>query len=1670
MVNNSLFQLKILINFMMCFLEYTQMVNNIQIAFDRATKKYFDQNSSDEEQVLLEYPPIIEPVNKLKPSTTAIKVQKSDDKKSKHNNSSNNNNNNNSSSHKKSVRSDSSSQEDNNDDNDNDDEKEITVVEKINKKIKKKDEKKSSAVVKEKEKNTLRGKRKRDKDDSENASKSKKSKKSADHEEDIKDNEIISVSSKKVEAKKSKKIKEKEIVLATELKPNKKSKNKKLVDSTPSPSKIIKQKQSKQNKKSSPVKSSSKSEKEKLKNNHNNKYFDSSDMSSDNESIRDLINEDFKDDDDDHKEEEVNKVEDHKKDNSSNKNNNKKQKPIKDTKKSAKSLKKHKKSAKNEEPHHKANKSAEDAFSMSGSERSKSPIIPSIVDDFDSSMERKELSEIKDKYDLIKERRNKHLQQDKSVKSAKESSTTSSSNKKEKSSHKDKHVKDKDKKKDEKLSVFDELLAEKHSENYKQHFGSNEKSKTENNDKEEPTKPSKKHSKKDSRKVPVVDVKPAVVNEVVKQKGSKKQNKASLDVLDMETEQTLKDINKWLEHTPRFEYNSASNSPSRYVIEDIDMHSKIDDNDFRKPIPLLPSSPSTSNKVFHSPTQKDDKILKDTNNKGVQGPSSAASIATNAIANKKALKESKRKNLKDKLQPAPKKKELQRTIDRLQPGKTKGNLLSNIQNINKPEELFPLGNREKVKEIKSSLTVEPDLSGPQLNLGKVLDTSTFNLYDPKQEKECFSDTEPCERKSLSDSSIKGEDLFEKVENIESKSPNEKDSTKIGDLKVPAECNNSASDSSSSTKPNLNAWFKAFGMPKKPKSVEEPVKKLIDNETKLESSYTSNRQRKLSTGSSMSERSSVEDSPHVSLEERGAPAPFPSPIGASPMSASPMSASPKPEENSIQKTNYPINPINSSTRVGFYQDTTSTKSSPDKSCSPREMLSPYHGHFSQQPNAYANPTNASNSDAYSNFYNPEAANKQRQTSYSKQTNSPTPYYDQYKQPMSQESDFNNSMSPNTNPNSPYHSQQSSPYQQQPNSPYQQQSSNGSGTNIAQNSANMISTRSPNYSQPNSPYQQNNNQAAAVSPFNQQQAPQVVSQQPTATPQTNQQQPNFNNQHYNSLFNQPQQPEITQFSPNPQQTDPKMPSNPTYNMQQQKPPIASAMYNNNNQLQQAPVIAPTKTQIPNAANVMSNMQQQPMMYPESLYVDQNKNRNYGINKKPELQQPTTAPTIAPVNEVPRFNAAEQKIDENPKYLDLSKQTNRQHPQYQQAPVATAYSKPEYDKNASYEMLARSMQKNAGYASAMDACSLPNEISYDAVQKNVPTYGVNSAVSSGPTESIKDLTKSSSLSNLMQNPPASNLMYQAHQTAKPTHPTSMDYKSSPLFNTPSASSMMELTAFMRDFRQADDRFSSFPNPSSGFYDKPITPSHMFGKNISSSASTLQQMFSNPMTTMAYGREQQEYQNRLNAFQAANNTPTPTPVSQMPADNKPKKSKKSKKNASPEILPPAASQHPSMSQHQMPTNQQQSHQSQFAMHQQSFQSFAGLKIPSASSSSSADPMKSVVPGSAFNYGPSPLGLYGENSPYLDEFRGAQGSYYPPALRSSEPTDKTTPNPPQAHPAAPSSPYHHLLPSHHPPRSYPFMNSIDPATLQQQYRMMFNQTYQAGYHLGMHNQPPWHM
>lgn len=163
-----------------------------------------------------------------------------------------------------------------------------------------------------------------------------------------------------------------------------------------------------------------------------------------------------------------------------------------------------------------------------------------------------------------------------------------------------------------------------------------------------------------------------------------------------------------------------------------------------------------------------------------------------------------------------------------------------------------------------------------------------------------------------------------------------------------------------------------------------------------------------------------DSPRVGIDERlSYPAPYPSPLHKSPSGASPVMASPRPDV-SPKSTPYPT--FNGQMRVGFYQDTVSTKSSPDKSCSPRDNPQSPYAQYSEH--VYTPPTQNS---AYT-YGNPPYYSQS--PCYSTQTNIDTNYsYGGNKQqqyPMKIVPNYANSPVSNTQMHSP-----------QPNSPVAQQ---------------------------------------------------------------------------------------------------------------------------------------------------------------------------------------------------------------------------------------------------------------------------------------------------------------------------------------------------------------------------------------------------------------------------------------------------------------------------------------------------------------------------------------------------------------------------------------------------------------------------------------------------------
>ena len=377
---------------------------------------------------------------------------------------------------------------------------------------------------------------------------------------------------------------------------------------------------------------------------------------------------------------------------------------------------------------------------------------------------------------------------------------------------------------------------------------------------------------------------------------------------------------------------------------------------------------------------------------------------------------SKRRSMKDSLkQHQHRRREIQRTIERLQPGKSKGNLISNIQSANKTADEVGgsssgvLGLSNKPKDNRNSLLVKTNEATPKLSLGTVLASDVLGfgvaghnnhnfdslggaLIEDKKPPVLLTDTEGG-RASPRDIHIK---LLAEKQKQSLPGSSQSPGIKKEDEKTVAEEGISVSKDVKHAKvtPNLSAWFKAFGAPKttavqkqrksevssqqemdtctddrrletvrspspiltdvpscsgtadrsqivgdtglRPPTQEDLDRKMDDAPSPTQPSIApAQRQRKVSTGSSMSERSSFSQDPMDPLD--GYPAPYPSPLHRSPMAPSPVMASPRPEDTPKPTTSYP--PLNGTIRVGFYQDTSSSlqKSSPEKSnssCSPQ----------------------------------------------------------------------------------------------------------------------------------------------------------------------------------------------------------------------------------------------------------------------------------------------------------------------------------------------------------------------------------------------------------------------------------------------------------------------------------------------------------------------------------------------------------------------------------------------------------------------------------------------------------------------------------------------------------------------------------------------------------------
>ncbi|XP_054289309.1 proteoglycan 4-like [Macrosteles quadrilineatus] len=400
-------------------------------------------------------------------------------------------------------------------------------------------------------------------------------------------------------------------------------------------------------------------------------------------------------------------------------------------------------------------------------------------------------------------------------------------------------------------------------------------------------------------------------------------NVTDIEALELATEQTLKDINKWLDDTPRFsEFSSASNSPSQ--------------------LPMVDDCDGVGSRIEHDYRAR----LK--------------------IRAKEKLDFTRRRFFKDHGS-LKRRREVQRTIDRLQPGKSKGNLLSN-PSASKNEETSISGNQTgmKVKDQNVETLEKEEQITPKLSLGTVLNSDVIGFGKHSFEN---SDTEVM-KKDEDSQDDSGDEKPLVLEEDDKNSPEAEENLPEDGLSTKKLKEDASPTSNSfekktapvptstkaekSSTPNLSAWFKAFGLPKSqpptkkksdindeskekldqfkatPKDTEEVISVDDDKDKKITVApplvSPARRQRKASTGSSVSERSSFSQDPTDPMIDGSSPRP----------SLDEHYLSPQADPN---KTPYHHSPLNGTIRVGFYQDTSFPRGSSDKSSSPREPPTP-----------------------------------------------------------------------------------------------------------------------------------------------------------------------------------------------------------------------------------------------------------------------------------------------------------------------------------------------------------------------------------------------------------------------------------------------------------------------------------------------------------------------------------------------------------------------------------------------------------------------------------------------------------------------------------------------------------------------------------------------------------
>ncbi|XP_066582314.1 bromodomain-containing protein 4 isoform X2 [Prorops nasuta] len=572
-------------------------------------------------------------------------------------------------------------------------------------------------------------------------------------------------------------------------------------------------------------------------------------------------------------------------------------------------------------------------------------------------------------------------------------------------------------------------------------------------------------------------------------KGFGKEESSAIQALNQATEQTLNDINKWLDDAPRLsEFSSGSDSPV--------FHPAADSRRPGGKAEISRKRPSAI-KIF-----------------GPNGPTRP--------------------------------KKIQRTIDRLQPGKSKGNLL-----LKKP---ISSSNANTSDATVNPLTTDIDPCSkdtddePKLSLGTVLKNvdsiqSICKSMAPSPNTNLSNedeDDDPAGPASPKTATKEEKSLTGKIASRESTKETSKDSElKPDDSQKPK-----------SATPNLSAWFKAFGAPKSKKKEEEADENTTKKFPEGQDGHCSRQRRMSAEGSSVSESVSSfsQESPPghqtrspqsqpvvppVETQMRGAgfyqdalstgSSPYNSPYYATPPRYSAQLPPTPSPQNRILSPAYPSTTTTFDQAALYSQPSQSPqtyqKSPQDGSTEPYRQISPTFSHHSPQSNFSQNSpqcetyTQLGSSNPSPTVYSQHSpqppsqafpqASPQPLQSFSQQSpqQPPTPKYSQ-SSPQSVATNYSEPSSPNVPPS---YSQQQAPTPKehpsysQPNSP--------------------INT--PNYSQPSpqqrSPYPQPSPQPSGYSRVSPQQLSSNYSQlspQATGPP---------------SVYSQSSQPSYSQAGP-------------------------------------------------------------------------------------------------------------------------------------------------------------------------------------------------------------------------------------------------------------------------------------------------------------------------------------------------------------------------------------------------------------------------------------------------------------------------------------------------------------------------------------------------------------